>query len=136
VLARPRARSMIKIRLKNSLYSHRHFTEHLVGAFRKPPRKSNSCHEFLESFNPMTQEHNRLSPSSTLNKSGKTPKYIVAKMKNLRGNNSRAGKTSDQQRTAGNVGMLRTLQQLGTWDRAESEHGNQQSSTRSCAGAH
>jgi hypothetical protein len=41
MLARPHARSTTKIRSKNSLYPHRHFTEHLVGAFRKPPRECN-----------------------------------------------------------------------------------------------
>jgi hypothetical protein len=39
--ARQRARSTTKIRLKNNLYSHGHFTEHLVSAFRKPPRECN-----------------------------------------------------------------------------------------------
>jgi hypothetical protein len=45
VLARPRARSTIEINSKNSLYSHSHFTEHLVGAFGKSPRKSNLNHK-------------------------------------------------------------------------------------------
>jgi hypothetical protein len=35
-----------KNRLKNSLYPHRHFTEHLVGTFRKSPRESDLNHEF------------------------------------------------------------------------------------------
>jgi hypothetical protein len=35
VIARPQARSMIKIRSKNSLYPHRHFIKHLVGTFKK-----------------------------------------------------------------------------------------------------
>jgi hypothetical protein len=39
--ARPRARSTTKIGLKNNLYSHGHFTEHMVGAFGKPPRECN-----------------------------------------------------------------------------------------------
>jgi hypothetical protein len=30
---------------KNNLYSYRHFTEHLVDVFRKPPQKSDSNHE-------------------------------------------------------------------------------------------
>jgi hypothetical protein len=46
VLARPHARTTIKIGSKNNLYLHRHFTEHLVDAFRKPPWKSNLNHEF------------------------------------------------------------------------------------------
>jgi hypothetical protein len=37
MLARTRARSMTKLRSKNSLYPHRHFTEHLVGAIKKSP---------------------------------------------------------------------------------------------------
>jgi hypothetical protein len=45
VLAWLRARSMIKIRSKNSLYHHSHFTEHLVGTFGKSPRESNLNHE-------------------------------------------------------------------------------------------
>jgi hypothetical protein len=45
VLARPRAKSTIKIDSKNSLYPHSHFTEHLVGAFGKPTLKSNLNHE-------------------------------------------------------------------------------------------
>jgi hypothetical protein len=40
--ARTRVRLTIKINSKNSLYSHRHFTKHLVNAFRKSPRESNS----------------------------------------------------------------------------------------------
>jgi hypothetical protein len=31
---------MTKIKSKNNLYPHRHFTEHLVGAFGKSPRES------------------------------------------------------------------------------------------------
>jgi hypothetical protein len=45
VLARPHARSTIEINPKNSLYAHRHFTEHLVCAFEKSPQKSNLNHE-------------------------------------------------------------------------------------------
>jgi hypothetical protein len=37
-----------------------HFTEHLVGAFGKSPRESNSN---LESFAPVTQELYRLLPA-------------------------------------------------------------------------
>jgi hypothetical protein len=36
---------MIKIDLKNSLYPHRHFTEHLVSTFRKSPWESDLNHE-------------------------------------------------------------------------------------------
>jgi hypothetical protein len=36
---------MIKIGSKNSLYPHRHFTEHLVAVFGKSPRESNLNHE-------------------------------------------------------------------------------------------
>jgi hypothetical protein len=42
VIAKTRARSMTKIRSKLNLYPHRHFTEHLVGAFRKSPQEYNS----------------------------------------------------------------------------------------------
>jgi hypothetical protein len=45
VLARPHARSTTKIRFKNRLCLHRHFTEHLVGVFGKPLQKSNLNHE-------------------------------------------------------------------------------------------
>jgi hypothetical protein len=45
VLARPRAKSTTKIRSKNSLYPHRHFTKHLVGTFGKPPRESDLNYE-------------------------------------------------------------------------------------------
>jgi hypothetical protein len=31
---------MTKIESRNSLYPHMHFTEHLVGAFRKSPREN------------------------------------------------------------------------------------------------
>jgi hypothetical protein len=41
VPARPQARSTIRDRSKDSLYPHSHFTEHLVGAFRKSPRERN-----------------------------------------------------------------------------------------------
>jgi hypothetical protein len=34
-----------KNQLKNSLYPHRHFTEHLVGAFRNSPWESDLNHE-------------------------------------------------------------------------------------------
>jgi hypothetical protein len=47
VLARPREKSMTKIDSKNSLYTHSHFTEHLVCAFEKPPWKNNLNHESL-----------------------------------------------------------------------------------------
>jgi hypothetical protein len=47
VLARPREKSTTKIDSKNSLYTHRHFTEHLVCAFEKPPRKNNLNHKSL-----------------------------------------------------------------------------------------
>jgi hypothetical protein len=45
VLARPRVRSTIKIDSKNSLYPFSHFTEQLVGVFRKLLRKNNLDHE-------------------------------------------------------------------------------------------
>jgi hypothetical protein len=35
----------MKIESKNNLYSHMHFTEHLVGAFGKSARKSNLNHK-------------------------------------------------------------------------------------------
>jgi hypothetical protein len=38
--AETRARSTIKIGSKNSLYPHSHFTEHLMGMFRKSLRES------------------------------------------------------------------------------------------------
>jgi hypothetical protein len=38
-------RSTTKIDSKNSLYPLRHFTEHLMGVFRKLPRKNNLDHE-------------------------------------------------------------------------------------------
>jgi hypothetical protein len=47
---------MIKIGLKNSLYPHMHFTEHLVGAFGKPPRKSNLNHKTSSLFDPVAQD--------------------------------------------------------------------------------
>jgi hypothetical protein len=40
MLARQRARSTTKIRSRNNLYYHRHFTEHLVDVFRKQPVES------------------------------------------------------------------------------------------------
>jgi hypothetical protein len=40
VLARPRAKSTTKIRLKYNLYYHRYFTKHLTGVFGKEPFKS------------------------------------------------------------------------------------------------
>jgi 2-oxo-4-hydroxy-4-carboxy--5-ureidoimidazoline (OHCU) decarboxylase len=46
---------MTKIELKNSIYSHRHFTEHLMDVFRKPPWECNSDYK-TESFDPTTQE--------------------------------------------------------------------------------
>jgi hypothetical protein len=36
---------MIKIRSKSSLDPHKHFTEHLVGVFKKSPRKNDMNHE-------------------------------------------------------------------------------------------
>jgi hypothetical protein len=44
MLARIRARPATKNGLKNSLYPHMHFTEHLVVAFGKPPRESDLNH--------------------------------------------------------------------------------------------
>jgi hypothetical protein len=45
VLAQPQARLTMKTGSKNSLYPHRHFTEHLVDAFGKSPWKSDLNHE-------------------------------------------------------------------------------------------
>jgi hypothetical protein len=42
---------MIKIRLKNSLCPLRHFTKHLMDAFRKPSRKNNLNHESFNLLN-------------------------------------------------------------------------------------
>jgi hypothetical protein len=50
----------MKIRSKNSLYPHRHFTEQLVDTFEKPPQKSNLNHETSKSFDPVTQKLYRL----------------------------------------------------------------------------
>jgi hypothetical protein len=41
ILARTRARLVTKIKPKISSCHHRHFTEHLVGVFRKQPFESN-----------------------------------------------------------------------------------------------
>jgi hypothetical protein len=60
-LARPRARSMTKIRPKNNSYPHSHFTEHLTCAFEKLPRESNLNHKILS--HPMTQELYQLLPA-------------------------------------------------------------------------
>jgi hypothetical protein len=49
-LARPRARSTIKIRPKNNLYPHSHSSEHLVCAFGKLPRESNLNHKTSSLF--------------------------------------------------------------------------------------
>jgi hypothetical protein len=43
--ARTRVRLMMNIRSKNNIYTHRHFTKHLVGAFRKSPRESDLNNE-------------------------------------------------------------------------------------------
>jgi hypothetical protein len=52
VPTRPRARSTTKIGSKNNLYLHRHFTEHLVGAFGKTPWDAYiEAHEELETIN-------------------------------------------------------------------------------------
>jgi hypothetical protein len=45
VLARLRARSTTKIDSKNGLYTHRHFTEHLLYVFKKSPRNSDLNHK-------------------------------------------------------------------------------------------
>jgi hypothetical protein len=45
VLAGPRVRSTTKFDSKNSLYPLSHFTEHLVGVFRKLPRENDLDHE-------------------------------------------------------------------------------------------
>jgi hypothetical protein len=45
VLARLHARSTTKIDSKNSLYHHRYFTKHLLGAFGKSQRESDLNHE-------------------------------------------------------------------------------------------
>jgi hypothetical protein len=50
VLARPRARLTIKIRSKNIIYPHRHFTEHLVCMFEESPLKNNLNHESSSFF--------------------------------------------------------------------------------------
>jgi hypothetical protein len=41
LLARPRARPMIKIRSKNNLYPHSYFTEHLECETEKPSQGHN-----------------------------------------------------------------------------------------------
>jgi hypothetical protein len=56
MLARPRAKSTMKIGSKNNLYPQKHFTEHLMDAFKKPPWKSDLNHKTSESFDPVTQK--------------------------------------------------------------------------------
>jgi hypothetical protein len=70
VLARLCVRSTIKIDLKNSLYPYRHFTEQLVGVFGKSPRESDLNHE--SSFDPVTQEQDRLLPCNNSQAIGKS----------------------------------------------------------------
>jgi signal recognition particle GTPase len=45
MLAETRARPTTKIGSRNSLYPHRHFTEHLVGTFEKSLLESDLAHE-------------------------------------------------------------------------------------------
>jgi hypothetical protein len=45
VVVRQRERSTTKLDPKNSLYPLRHFTEHLVGVFRKLPEERDLYHE-------------------------------------------------------------------------------------------
>jgi hypothetical protein len=65
VLTRPCARSITKIRSKNNLYPHRHFTKHLMNAFRKPPWENNLNHETLS----LLSSDSRVIPTSPCNDS-------------------------------------------------------------------
>jgi hypothetical protein len=62
---------MTKIGSKNSLYSHRHFTEHLMSAFEKPPRKSNLNHESSSLLDWRLKKLYRIHPATIY-----TKKYI------------------------------------------------------------
>jgi hypothetical protein len=55
------ARSTTEINSKNSLYHHRHFNEHLVGAFRKSPRESDLNHESSSLLNRRLKNHTGIS---------------------------------------------------------------------------
>jgi hypothetical protein len=48
-----------KNRLKNSLYPHRYFMEHLVDVFEKSSRRERFETRVNESFDPVTQEQYR-----------------------------------------------------------------------------
>jgi hypothetical protein len=60
---RLRVRLTTKIRSKNSLYPHRHFTEHLVGAFRKSPWESDLNHETSSFLIRQLNNYTRASPA-------------------------------------------------------------------------
>jgi hypothetical protein len=51
-------KSATKIGSINSLYTHKHFTEHLMGTFKKSPRK-NDLNKNPQAFDPVTQESDR-----------------------------------------------------------------------------
>jgi hypothetical protein len=61
VLARTHERSTTEIRSKNSLYRHRHFTEHLVGAFGKSPRESDLNQKLLSLLIRQLKNYTRVS---------------------------------------------------------------------------
>jgi hypothetical protein len=54
-------RSTIEINSKNSLYPHRHFTEHLVGAFGKSPQESDLNNESLSLLNRQLKNYTGIS---------------------------------------------------------------------------
>jgi hypothetical protein len=55
---------MTKIGLKNNLYPQSYFTEHLMGVFGKPPRKSNLDNETSSFSIPAAQEKDRDLPAT------------------------------------------------------------------------
>jgi hypothetical protein len=78
MVARKRARPMTKIDSKACLCPHRHFTEHLVGTFRKITAGEQFEPRILETFDPVTQELYRHLPTTIHTKS---PKESMEKSK-------------------------------------------------------
>jgi hypothetical protein len=118
VLARPGVRLTTKIDSKNSLYSLSHFTEYLVGVFRKLPRKNNLDHKsssllirWLKSTTGTSSYNNPQTTRVKIPTKNQTPAPLspVAEHEEWRQDSSAAWETSA--RHAGQAGTETSAQQ-------------------------
>jgi hypothetical protein len=100
----------MKIRSKNNLYPHRHFTEQLVGAFEKTPRESDLNYKTLSFLIWQLKSRTGASPA--------TIPHTIEKMKSINNRNCWQGSYGKNE-AAGNTGPERCAH-AGFWNRHQS----------------